>query len=509
MSPHPEADRQEALYGSRPDPEAFRSRSDDRIEQLRLPPQSVDAEQSVLGGLMLRPDALPQIADWIKPEDFYRRDHQLIYQAILDCAEVDQPADAVTLGEWFADRGESELVQNGAYLIQLASTTPSAANIVAYAEIVREKAQLRSLIGLGTDLVNGGFQPEGRKSGEIALEASAKIMDMTGGARPRGAKSMRDIGARWFDDLQSRYESGGGMVGLGTPYAKLNRITKGLCPGDLVILAGRPGMGKSATAIGLTTSAALGSGKRVMFFNLEMTDVSIFNRCMASVANIPLAWLRNGGKTEDDGEDYWPQVTQGVRLLRDAPIVIDDTPGLAAQQIVARAKREHIRAPLGMIVVDHLHLMKLSGKDNATREIGDATAALKGLGKALGCPVVLLSQLNRGLEARQNKRPQMQDLRESGAIEQDADLILFLYRDDYYAEREDRESEYPGMVEMFVAKQREGAAGDTIWMRDELAYGRLADQDGPDPQRPERKPKSAARMKTRQTDIPMRADIDR
>ena len=492
-----EVERLGALYGS-----PFR---DERpVEQLRQPPCAIESEQSVLGALMIRNDSLPLVADWLRAEDFYRRDHQLIYGAIIESASRDEPFDSVTLGEWFEANGQAELVAGGAYLVELQSTTPSAANIVAYAEIVREKSQLRRLIGLGTDMVNAGFQPDGRRSGEIALAASSEILDMTGGARPRGAKSMRDIAARWFDDLQRRYESGGGMVGLVTPWGGLNRATLGLCPGDLVIVAGRPSMGKSALAVGLTTSAAL-RGKRVMFFNLEMTDISIFNRCVASVMSIPLKWLRAGGKVEGE-DDYWSHVTEGVKRLRDAPVVIDDTPALAVQQIVARAKREHLRQPIDLIIVDHLHLLKL-GKGETHRELGDATAALKALGKAIGCPVVLLSQLNRGLESRTNKRPQMQDLRESGAIEQDADVILFLYRDDYYAEREGRESEYPGLVEMFVAKQREGAAGETVWMRDELHIGRLSDYEGEPPKRREVS-KPAPRMRNRKVEAAHRADVD-
>lgn len=446
--------------------------------QLRTPPQAVEAERNVLGALMLVNEALPRVADWLRADDFYRQDHAAIYAAMLDFAGKGEAFDSVTLGEHFeGDDGSVE----PAYLVELVQATASAANVEAYAEIVREKAQLRRLIGAGTDLVNGAFQPSGRQSGELAMEASSILLAMSDGGRRSGPKAAREVVARWFDDLTRRHESGDGMVGMLTPWTGLNRATLGLCAGDLIVAAGRPSMGKSALAVNLATSAAL-RGQRVLFFNLEMTDVSILNRCIASVMEIPLRWLRAGGQGAGDESDYWPRATEGVRRLRDAPLLIDDTSNLTTHQIVARAKREHLRAPLGLVIVDHLHLVKL-GKGETHRELGDATAALKGLAKALGCPVVLLSQLNRGLEGRPNKRPQMQDLRESGAIEQDADLILFLYRDDYYAEREGRESDYPGWVELSIAKQREGEAGHTVWLRDRLAFGLLEDHDGPAPVR--------------------------
>lgn len=471
-----EVERMAALYGESP----------------RTLPRSIDAEQAVIGGLLLVNDALPQVSAWLSAEDFHSETHRAIYAAMLEFAggAEPKPFDVLTLGEWFDANGRGEMVQGGAYLLELASTTHSAANLVAHAEIVREKAQLRRIIDAGQALVDAGLSAGGRRSGEIAMEATSALLGMTEGAKPRGPRTMREIGRAWFEELQARHERGGGMVGLATPWAKLNRLTLGLCPGDLIIVAGRPSMGKSAVAVNLATSASL-SGKRVMFFNLEMTDTSIFSRCIASIANVPLGMLRAGlPKTAPD--EYWAATTDAFKRMRDADLVIDDTPGLAASQIVARAKREHMRRPLGMIIVDHLHLLKLAGGDRTDREIGEATAALKNLGKALGCPVVLLSQLNRGLESRTNKRPQMQDLRESGAIEQDADLILFLYRDDYYAEREGRASDYPGFVEMFIAKQREGEAGGTVWLRDRLDVALLEDCDE-EPARPVKPARAASR----------------
>jgi replicative DNA helicase len=468
-----EIDRMAELYGH--------SSADSRIEQLRVPPQSVEAEQAVLGGLMLAPESLPKISDWIEPENFYRRDHQLIYRAILELAEMKppRPFDPVTLGEWFESQGLSEQVAGGAYLIELASTTPSAANIVAYAEIVRDKALLRQVIELCTGGVNLGFQPGGRDTRDIIAELQRDIALLAGNPRAGGSKSMLEVGNAWFEALQCRYADKGKMLGLPTPWAAFNALTGGLIAGDLVILAGRPGMGKSAWAINVATANAL-SKKRVLFFNLEMTAVSIFNRAVASIGDVPLAWLRRPVDDDPESDTYWTRVASGVGQLKGAGLVIDDTPALRLEQVIARARREHMRQPLDLIIIDHLHIMPLPGKTRETVEIGHITAALKALAKELGCCVLLLSQLNRSLEVRVNKRPVMKDLRESGNIEQDADLIVFIYRDDYYAEQEGRLSEFPGGVEMIIAKQREGETGK-VWAKSALAYGRIDDFDGPPP----------------------------
>lgn len=449
---------------------------------LRAPPQSVSSEQSVIGGLMLSGDALHKVSDWLSPEDFFRRDHELIYRAILELAAKGQPFDAVTLGEWFESQGLAEHVAGGAYLVELASTTPSAANIVAYAEIVRDKAVLRKLIDVGTGIANDGFQPDGRDTREIVAAAQRAVAGLGVGAKIGGPKGTKEIGARWFEEIQRRYADEGGMIGLPTPWAKFNGLTGGLADGELVVIAGRPGMGKSAFAVNVATSAALRE-RQVLFFNLEMTDVSIYNRAVASLQSVPLEWLR---RPQDGDEDYWPRVTEGVRQMNSASLLVDDRPRLRIEQIEAAAKREHMRRPVRLVIVDHMHLIPLpeGSKRNDAALMGEISARLKGLAKTLNCPVVALAQLNRSVEGRQNKRPMMSDLRESGAIEQDADLIAFLYRDDYYADQEGRASEYPGFVELIVAKQREGQTGK-VWLRNGLPFGRLDDHDGDAPTRPE------------------------
>ncbi|MFC4729506.1 replicative DNA helicase [Coralloluteibacterium thermophilus] len=442
-------------------------------------PCAIDAEQAVLGGVLLRQEALAEVSGWLSPDDFFRRDHRLIYRTMQDFERADQAIDTVTLGEWFESNGLADESGGLGYLIELSSATASAANVAAYAEIVREKANLRRLIEAGSSLVSDALSAGGRRSSEIALAHSSTLLSLTDGARTRGPREAKAVGRQWFAELQERFAAGGGISGLPTPWARLNRITNGLADGDLVIVAARPSMGKSAWAVNVSTAAAL-SGKRVLIFSLEMTAESIFNRAVASVGEVPLSWLRSGG-TEGEG-DYWARVTEATKALNASGLVIDDSSSLTAAQIVSRAKREHMRGELGLVVIDHLHCMQY-GSGEMRHEIQDATRSFKSLAKALRCPVVVLSQLNRSCETRTNKRPQLADLRESGAIEQDADLILFLYRDDYYAEREARQSEFPGWVEAFVAKQREGEAGGTVWMRDRLALGTLADHDGPAPDR--------------------------
>lgn len=448
------------------------------VEHLRVPPHATEAEQAVLAGLMLDNTAIAKVQDWLALDDFYRADHRLIYAGILALAEKREPFDALTVGEWIEGQGQSDMVDGGAYLIELYKGFASVANILAYAEIVREKAAQRALITLGWELADAGFNPAGRESREIVAEAQRSIIALSDNRRIGGAKGMKEIGRSWFAEMQRRYEDKGGLLGLPTPWARFNSMTSGLQAGQLVIVAGRPSMGKSAWAVNVATANAL-SGKRVLFMNLEMTDVSIYNRAVAAIGDVPLEWLRapKGPDLETENK-YWSRIESSVATLSRADLLIDDSPGLRREQIIARARREHLRKPMDLLIVDHLHLIPLPGKTRETVEIGEITRDLKGLAKEFGIPVILLSQLNRSLEARAgSKRPVMSDLRESGNIEQDADLIVFLYRDDYYAAREERTSDYPGKVEIIVAKQREGETGK-VWTEDKLAYGRIDDHDG-------------------------------
>lgn len=443
---------------------------------LRAPPQAQEAEQAVLGGVLLSPAALGRIG-YLRPEDFYRAAHRAIFRALRDMEAAGLPIDVVTVGERLDALGLAEQVGDPGYLIELASTTPSAANIEAYAEIVREKATLRELIAAGAALVNRGFDPAGQPARDVAAAACQTLSQLAGERVARGTRTLRYIGQQWLDEMQRRAD--GACRGLLTPWSGFNRLTTGLHPGDLVVLAARPGMGKSAAALGIALAAAH-QGHRALMFSLEMTGVALFSRAVAGEADVPLAFLREPDGAWPEADVYWSRITAAVSRLRELPLVLDESPGLGIEQVVARARREHLRQPLGLVVIDHMHIMALPGKTSEVVEYGEITRRAKVLAKDLGCPVLLLAQLNRGVEARQHKRPVMSDLRASGNIEQDADVIAFLYRDDYYARQEGRASGAPGMVELIVAKQREGDTG-TAWLRDALARGRLDDHDGEPP----------------------------
>ena len=439
-----------ARTGFRQDPH------DARIEQLRVPPHSIEAEQAVLGGLMLAPEAYDRINDKLTANDFYRRDHQLIYRAIAELAEKNRPFDAVTLGEWFESQGHMDLVAGGAYLVELASTTPSAANIAAYAEIVRDKAVMRQLIEVGTEIVNDAFQPEGKESDEMLAIAEQKVFAIAEqGARGRtDFVAMNDALKDAFEVLRVRSESGGTVTGLPTGYTEFDMMTAGLQPTDLVILAARPAMGKTTFALNIAEYAAIKSKKAVAVFSMEMSAGQLAMRLISSVGRINATRLRTGQLEDED----WSRVTSAIRILKDqAKVFIDDTPGLSPDVLRSKARRLKREHDLGLIVIDYLQLMSVPGNnENRATEISEISRSLKGLAKELNVPVIALSQLNRSLETRTDKRPVMADLRESGAIEQDADLIVFIYRDDYY-NREN--SPDKGLAEVIIGKQRSGPTG--------------------------------------------------
>ncbi len=428
---------------------------DARIEQLRVPPHSTEAEQAVLGGLMLAPEAYDRVNDKLTPNDFYRRDHQLIYRAIGELAERNRPFDAVTLGEWFESQGQMELVAGGAYLIELASTTPSAANITAYAEIVRDKAVMRQLIEVGTGIVNDAFQPEGKESGELLAVAEQKVFAIAeAGARGRtdfvGMNSaLKDA----FEVLQNRFENGGNVTGLPTGYTEFDMMTAGLQPTDLIILAARPAMGKTTFALNIAEFAAIKSKKAVAVFSMEMSAAQLALRLISSNGRVNATRLRTGQLEDED----WSRVTGAIRMLKETKIFIDDTPGLSPEVLRSKARRLKREHDLGLIVIDYLQLMSVPGNsENRATEISEISRSLKGLAKELNVPVIALSQLNRSLETRTDKRPVMADLRESGAIEQDADMIVFIYRDDYYNKETSPDK---GLAEIIIGKQRSGPTG--------------------------------------------------
>ena len=435
----------------------FRSeRLDARVEQLRMPPHSNEAEQAVLGGLMLAPEAYDSVADILVEKDFYRRDHQLIYRAIHELSsKKDRPFDVVTLGEWFDSQGIGEQVGGGAYLLELATTTPSAANIRAYAEIVRDKAVLRQLIEVGTGIVNDGFQPEGRDGAELLAKAEQQVFAIAE-AGSRGRLDFTPVHRALheaFEVLKQRQESGGGVTGLPTGYTDFDEMTAGLQPTDLIILAARPAMGKTTLALNMAEFAAMKSKKPVAVFSMEMSASQLALRLISSLGRVNATRLRTGQLEDED----WSRVTSAIRMLRDAKIFIDDTPALSPDVLRSKARRLKREHDLGLIVIDYLQLMAVPGNsENRATEISEISRSLKALAKELNVPVIALSQLNRSLETRTDKRPVMADLRESGAIEQDADVIVFIYRDDYY-NREN--SPDKGLAEVIIGKQRNGPTG--------------------------------------------------
>lgn len=451
MDANAEVERMGELYGSGGARAGFRA-DDSRVTQLRIPPHSIEAEQAVLGGLMLLPRTWWEVCDVVRESDFYRRDHALIWRAIaeMSTATPPRPFDAVTLGDWFQSQGLSEQVAGGAYLVELASTTPSAANIRAYAEIVADKARMRQLIEAGTEIVNSGFQPDGRSSVEIIGEAQTTIGGLLA-TQPCDLELVAPMMQRVFDRLEERSRNEGGIHGLSTSIDDLDALIGGLRPGGLYLLAARPKMGKTTLAQNITEHVALVKQLPVVVFSFEMQPEELGDRMLSSIGGIDGNRIRSGELDDVD----WTNVTAAMRRLRAAEIYVSRPKTARVEHVVAQVRRQHARKPLGLVVIDYLQLMQTNG-DNRAQGIGDITRALKLMAGELGVPVLLLSQLNRKLEDRPDKRPIPADLRDSGAIEQDADAVIFIYRDEIY----DRTSRWRGTAELIVALQRNGPPGE-------------------------------------------------
>jgi len=426
-------------------------------EALKVAPHSVEAEQSVLGGLMLDNDAWDKIADAVVEEDFYRRDHRLIFRAISELAARTEPFDVVTLSEWLDKQGLLDDAGGLAYLGTLAKDTPSAANITAYAKIVRERSVLRQLIRVGNEISGSAYQPEGRSTEELLDDAERRVFQIAEqGARGKeGFTAIKDLLVKAVDRIDTLFQQDDPITGIPTGWTDFDEMTSGLQRGDMVVVAGRPSMGKTTFAMNIAEHAAIKSGLPTAVFSMEMPGESLAMRMLSSLGRIDQHRVRTG-KLEDDD---WPRLTSAVGLLAEAPMFIDDTPALSPNELRARARRlarEH--GDLGLIVIDYLQLMQVHGSaENRTNEISEISRSLKSLAKEMDVPVIALSQLNRSLEQRPNKRPVMSDLRESGAIEQDADLIVFIYRDEVYNE----DSPDKGTAEIIIGKQRNGPIGTT------------------------------------------------
>lgn len=424
-------------------------------DPLKRPPHSVEAEQSILGGLLLENQAWDKVSVKLCEADFYRIEHRILFRAMVALASKNQPFDVVTLLDALTSRGELDDVGGEAYLFELASNTPSVANVSAYADIVREKSVQRQLITVATDIADAAYHPGQRDVPELLDFAERKVFAIAEQtASEGGPEVIKSILVRTVEKIDALYHSGSAITGLATGLTELDSLTSGLQPSDLVIVAGRPSMGKTTLVMNIAEHAAIKAEKNVLVFSMEMPADSLAMRMMSSLGRIDQHRIRTGKLNDDD----WPRVTSAVHLLSEAPLFVDDSPALSPVEMRARARRltkEH--GPLGLIVVDYLQLMKVPGfkAENRTAEISEISRSLKSLAKELHVPVIALSQLNRSLEQRHDKRPVMSDLRESGAIEQDADLICFIYRDEVYNE----DSPDKGCAEIIIAKQRNGPIG--------------------------------------------------
>lgn len=420
----------------------------------KVPPYSQEAEQSVLGALMLDNRAWDRVADRITTEDFYRADHRLIFKVMHQLTERHQPLDVLTIADVLKTLHQLDDAGGEAYLYQLAKNTPSAANITAYADIVRERSVLRQLIATGTDIAESAFNPEGREVKDLLDNAERWVFSIAEqGNRGKGPIEIAALLATTTDRIDSLYHSGGEITGLSTGFKDLDDMTSGFHEGELIIIAGRPSMGKTVLGLNMAEHAAIKGDKPVLVFSMEMPGESLVMRMISSLGSIEQHKVRTGKLSDSD----WPRITSAIEMLSGTKLYIDDTPALTPIEVRSRARRlarEH--GGLGLIIIDYLQLMQVLGtKENRAVEVSEISRSLKALAKELKVPIVALSQLNRGLETRHDKRPVMSDLRESGAIEQDADLIAFIYRDEVYNE----DTAEKNKAEIIIAKQRNGPIG--------------------------------------------------
>ena len=430
---------------------------DRQVAQLRIPPHSIEAESSVLGGLLLDNGAWDRVADLLGEGDFYRYEHRLVYEAISGLVNASRPADVITVFEHLRSLGKAEEVGGLGYLNSLAQYVPSAGNIRRYAEIVRERSILRKLVSASDEIATNAFNPQGRPVAAIVDEAEQKIFNIgeQGSRMKRGFQAMDTLVVDLLDRVQEMADNPNDVTGVPTGFYDLDRMTAGFQAGDLIVLAARPSMGKTALAINIAENVALQEGLPVAVFSMEMGAAQLAVRIVGSIGRIDQGHLRTGKLTDEE----WPRLTEAIEKLRTISLHIDESAGLTSSELRANARRLARQCgQLGLIVVDYLQLMSgsASGDENRATELGEISRGLKMLAKELKCPVIALSQLNRSVETRPDKRPMMSDLRESGAIEQDADIIMFIYRDEYYTKDACKE---PGVAEVIIAKQRTGPPG--------------------------------------------------
>ncbi len=429
---------------------------DQQVSNIKMPPHSLEAEQAVLGGLLLDNDAWEKVSDKLVAEDFYRKEHRLIFRAVKYLAENGRPMDVVTLYEFLEQEGEADEIGGLAYIADLAKNTPSASNISAYAAIVRDRAVLREMISTANEIADAAYFPKGRNTNELLDMAESKVFKIAEQRESNdgGLKIAATFLEETLDRVQFAVDSKGGITGLDTGFKDLNAKTNGLQNSDLIIVAGRPAMGKTTFAMNIAEHISIHSGKSVMVFSMEMPANQLLMRSFASIGGIDATRLRTGALDDRD----WDNLSVATNILKNnCKMYIDDSAGLSPSEVRSRTRRiQREHGDVGLVVIDYLQLMSVPGlSDNRTLEISEISRSLKALAKEMNIPVIALSQLNRSLEQRADRRPVMSDLRESGAIEQDADIIMFVYRDEVY----NKESEDKGIGEVIIGKQRNGPIG--------------------------------------------------
>ncbi|TCP52542.1 primary replicative DNA helicase [Tumebacillus sp. BK434] len=419
----------------------------------RVPPQNVEAEQAVLGAVLISNEALITVSELLAPEDFYRKTHQMIFEAILRIAEKGSPVDMVTLTTDLQNQGLIDEVGGVQYLASLSHSVPTAVNADHYATIVKEKSVMRRLINTATKIAATGYT--GADVTEVIDEAERSILQISqAGSVSKGFTHVKDVLLNTFERIEFLYNNKGGVTGIPSGYPDLDKMTSGFHGSELIILAARPAVGKTAFALNVAQNIAVRAGEPVAIFSLEMGAEQLVQRMLCAEANIDAGKMRTGFLDEDD----WPKLTMAVGTLSEAPIFVDDTPGITVTEIRAKCRRLKAEqgGKLGMVMIDYLQLIQGRGRgDNRQQEVSEISRTLKLIARELNVPVIALSQLSRSVESRQDKRPMMSDLRESGSIEQDADIVAFLYRDDYY----NPESERKNIIEIIIAKQRSGPTG--------------------------------------------------
>jgi replicative DNA helicase len=422
----------------------------------RIPPQSLESEQAVIGGLLIDPLAINDIVEILKPKDFYRPSHQLIYDAILELYEKSEPVDIITVSEWLKDKGQLEDVGGRTYISDLAMSVLATNNLEYYGQIIRDKSLLRSLIHAGSEIVSTAFE---ETDAAVAIDKAQQVVfQIAQSGLPDALTHIKDILPDSFLKIEERHQNKGSLMGVSTGFYDLDNMTSGFQKSDLLILAARPSMGKTAFCLNIVTNVALRDKKPVLVFSLEMGKEQLVQRMLCAEAELDAQRIRTGEITEQD----FVKLSKSMGKLGEAPIFIDDSPGMTVMEIRAKARKLMMEYDdLGLIVIDYLQLMegrsgKSSSEANRTQEISSISRGLKSIARELKVPVMALSQLSRAVESRTDKKPMLSDLRESGAIEQDADIVMFIYRDEYYNKDTDR----PGTADIIIAKQRNGPVGE-------------------------------------------------